>query len=284
MIRKRIYILVSLSFFCTLSLADKLSSLPGGLLFPAFSTAGLVNSAALSLDWRQEAKVLYSPPISQDDSHAYLVGLGYSNTRLGLNVGFSGSYQDNSTYNSIFSGISYRVKRLALGASFRKTNIVSDAPVETDVSGILTLGSDTRLGVVAYQLRNETQIAFGIGLGRVGKKTLALDILFPAKPRGTGIFDQYAANLSLTRCYESFAYSLGLKYSRQQDGFSNENKVTGSVGTTFTLSKSVNMTGLYHSNPHTVTVGFVWLWTPPANDYIQSFKEENRKTIWGKSR
>jgi len=94
--------------------------------------------------------------------------------------------------------------------------------------------------------------------------------LFPAKPKGKGIVDQYAASVTLTTYEENFAYSLGVKFSRQQDGFSNENQLTGIAGTTFPISKSVNVTGMYHSNPNTVTVGFVWLWTPPTDQIIQN--------------
>jgi hypothetical protein len=281
---KRKHILLLMVFFCRLATADKLSSLPGGLLFPAFSSAGLVNAAALSLDWRQEAKVLYSPPLSQDDSHSYLVSAAYSNRMLGINLGFSGSYQDGSVYDSVFSGLSLRISRLSVGVSFRKAIIESTSPVETDVSSILTLSPTFRVGAIAYHLGDESQIGAGVGLGRLGKQTLSADILFPAKPKGKGIIDQYAANLTLTTYQESFAYSLGMKFSRQQDGFSNDNQIAGIAGTTFPISKSVNFTGLYRSNPHTVTVGFVWLWTPPADKYIQTSKEENWNTIWNKSR
>lgn len=267
-----------------MGMTDKLSSLPGGLLYPAFSSAGLVNAAGLSLDWRQEAKVLYSPPLSQDEPHSVLVSAAYSNRVFGINLGFSGSYQDSSVYDSVFSGVSLRLSRLSVGASFRKVGVESSSPMETDLSSVFILSPTLRVGAVAYQLGEGSQIGAGIGLGRPGKRTLSADVLFPAKPKGKSIVDQYAANLTLTTYQENFAYTVGMKFSRQQDGFSNENQLTGTAGTTFAISKSVNVTGLYHSNPHTVTVGIVWLWTPPADQYIQTSKAENWNTIWNKSR
>ena len=38
-------------------------TLPGGLMFPAFSSSGLVNASALAMDWRAEVKALYAPPM-----------------------------------------------------------------------------------------------------------------------------------------------------------------------------------------------------------------------------
>lgn len=284
MVHKKFILFLMANIFCHLSSANSLSSLPGGLLFPAFSSAGLVNAAAMSFDWRQEAKVLYSPPLSQEDSHGVLTAVGYSNHFVGLNFGFSGSYQDSSVYDSVFSGLSFRLSRLSLGTAFRKTLVQSDSPIEKDLSAVLKLSPTLRLGVVGYNLGTESQLGLGIGIGRLGKQTLSADILFPGSPRGKGIFDQYAANLSLTTYLENVGYSAGIKYSRQQDGFSNESLFSANVGTTVSISKSVNLTGFYHSNPHTVTVGFVWLWTPPAKEYIDAYKEENWNTIWGKSR
>ncbi|MFM8269869.1 MAG: hypothetical protein ACKN9V_06735 [Pseudomonadota bacterium] len=282
--RRKIHILFLTILICRITSAAKLSSLPGGLLFPAFSNASLVNSAAMSLDWRQEAKVLYSPSLNQDQPHGYLVGLGYSNAILGMNLGYLGSYQDSSTYDSIFSGISFRMSRLSIGTSFRKVQLESGNPIQTDVSAVLILSPITRMGAVVYQLGDEPQIGAGIGFGRLGKQTLSADVLFPAKPKGKGMVDQYAANLSFTDNRESFAYSLGMRFSRQQDGFSNESQISGNVGAAFPISKSVNVTSLYHSNPHTITFGFVWLWTPPAEQYIQMYKSENLNTIWNTKR
>lgn len=269
---KSLYILLIASLASRFSLADRLASLPGGMLFPAFSSASLVNSASISLDWRREAKVLYSPPLNGDEPHAYLSGVGFSNKTIGLNLGYFGSYQNNSSVDSAFSGLSYRFGRLALGVSLRKPQIKNDSPAETDLSAILALNPTTRIGVVAYRLGEEPQISAGIGFGRAGKRTLAIDLLFPAKPRGKGMADQYAASVAFTDSHEFFAYSLGMKFSRQQDGFLNENQVSGSVGTTFSISKSLNLMSLYQSNPHTITVGFVWLWTPSARENIRTYE------------
>lgn len=262
------------------SFGARVLTLPGGLMFPAFSTSGLVNASALAMDWRAELKALYAPPLDETYPHAYSGSIGYSTGMIGLNAGYLGSLQENTAFNSAFLAGAFRFKRLALGASLRKPEFRNEDPITTDLSASFALSYRIRVGASLYNIGNEPQLGLGIGLGRPQQLTLAADLLFPVDPQGDGISDQYAIGISMTRTFENVAYSAGLKFNRQQDGFVNESTFEGNLGLAFVLNRHMNFTTLYHSNPHTITFGLAWVWTPPAEKYIREFQGQNRKTIW----
>lgn len=273
-------LLVALITCCHWAAAERPATLPGGLVFPTFSMASLVNSASMAFDWRTEFRTLYSPPLSDQDPHSYLGSLSYSNGRAALNMGYTGSYQEGTAFNSLFGGGAFRLGRIALGASIRKTELASDVPLQLDFSGILRINSRIRLGASAYNVNGEQQLGLGIGLGKPLDLTLEGDILFPMKPQGNGMSDQYSLNAVLTSYLDRLAYSLGVRYNRQQDGFNNEGQIIASIGLNYRLTRSLNLTSQYQSNPQSIGIGLVWVWTPPADQYIKVFQQKNKKTIW----
>jgi len=274
-----------LIFICFVALqgwGDRLASLPGGLLFPVFSTSGLVNSAALVMDWRTEARILYSPPTTTDGPQTYLSSLGHSNGRLGFNLAVQGSHQENSSGFGGFVAGAFRVSKLALGFAARNIDLKNSLLWKTDLSAIYTVTHQTRIGATLFGLDGDKQLGIGLGFGIPQKQTLELDLLAPLNPKGKNITDQYSASLSVTSFFEKMGFSGGIRFDKQQDGFSNPESVKGFVASTVSISRSLNFTTLYQSNPTTFTFGLAWVWSPPAKNRIQYFKEQNRKVIWNR--
>ena len=276
--------LLFMSFLSLTGWGDRLASLPGGLLFPVFSSAGLVNSAALVMDWRTEARVLYSPATNPDTPQSYLSSLGHSNGRLGFNIGYQGSYQENIALSGGFLAGAFRLSRLAIGFSARNTDLKNASLWKTDLSAIYALTYKIRLGASLFGLDEDQQLGFGLGFGTPQKQTFEIDFLAPVNPQGRGLTDQYSASVALTSFFEKVGFSGGLRFDKQQDGFSNPDRLSGFLGSTVSVSRSLNITTLYQTNPATFTFGLAWVWAPPARNQIQYFKEQNRKIIWNRGR
>lgn len=279
-LKKRILILIS--FFSLPGLGERLASIPGGLLFPVFSSSGLVNSAALVMDWRTEARLMYSPPNHSESPHAYLSSLGHSNGRLGINLGYQGSWQENSTISGGFAAGAFRFSRLALGFSARNSNLQNSTLWKTDLSAIYAFAHNIRIGATFFGLGTDQQLGMGLGFGIPQKRTLEFDLLMPINPKGKSISDQYSASLSVSSFFEKMGISSGIRFDRQQDGFSNPQSFSGFLATTVSLGRALNFTTLYQTNPQSFTFGLAWVWSPPAKDRIEYFKEQNRKMIWNR--
>lgn len=254
-------------------------SLPGGLCFPAFSSSALVNSAALAQDWRTEGKAIYSPPLSDQSSHAYSTLLGYSNGIVGLNVGYLGSYQSDIAFHGGFVGGAFKVKKLSFGYTARKLDLEATS-LSHDASIVWSPNYYTRFSSSLYGLNEETQLAIGFGFGKPQKQTLGIDILFPIKPMGDGMRDQYSITLTLGKYFEKWGYSAGVNFSRQQDGFENPNLFSGQLNVTKVLKKNLGGILQMRSQPQAIMVGLVWMSIPTSSQYIKRFKDTNRKTIW----
>lgn len=255
------------------------ASLPAGFVFPTFSNAGLVNPAAMALDWRTEIALRYSPPLSSDSSQNYLGSLGFSNARWAFNLGYTGSYQDKTALHGAFGSASIHLWQLALGVSARKPEVNSSDPIEADVSADLKLNRKLRVAGSVYNLAGEKRIALGAGIGFPQKATLAADVLFPLNSRGKSITDQWAATVSGSRYFESFGFSMGIKYSRQEDGFNNEGQISGYGAWAQRLGRSLNLTLQYQACPHAMTAGLVWLFSPSPNEYIRVLIDKDDSKI-----
>jgi len=266
------------------SWADKVASLPGGLVFPAFSSSALVDAAALALDWRGEGKVLYSPPAQQDPAHAYLSSFAFSNGFAGFNVGYQGSYQEGSAFSGAFAGLGLRLGKLALGCSARNVDLKSSEKWKRDFSAIYRFNSQLRLGASLFDAGENPQWGLGIGLGRPQKRTLALDVLIPSGVQPNSFGNQYSASITATTFFEKVGLAAGIRYDRFEDGFLTPEKMSAFAATSVVIKQSLNLTAQYESNPSSVTVGLVWVWSPPAKNLIDYFKVENKKTIWDRQR
>ncbi|NDC24613.1 MAG: hypothetical protein EBZ49_10880 [Proteobacteria bacterium] len=198
----------------------------------------------------------------------------YSNGRLGLNLGYTGSYQSGTAFNSAFGGAAFRLGRLAVGSAFRKLELASGDPLQVDVSGVFRVNRRIRLGASIYNLGEEQQVGLGVGFEKPLELTFQADILFPMNPKGNSLSDQYSANAVITSYYKRFAYSAGVRYNRQQDGFNNSNQLVANLGLNYRLTHYLNLSAQYQSNPQSLGIGIVWGWTPPADQYTKIFQEQ----------
>jgi len=256
------------------------ASLPAGFLFPNFSTAGLVNPAAMALDWRTEIALRYSPPLNANSSQNYLGSLGYSNDVWAFNAGYTGSYQNKAALHGAFGSASIHLWKLAFGIAARKPEVNSADPIEADLSAVLKLTRKLRLGGSLYNLAGEKQVALGAGIGFPQKWTFAADVLFPFKPKGKSLADQWAATVAGSKYFETFGYSLGLKYSRQQDGFNNEGNISAYGAWAQRLGRSLNLNLQYQTRPHAVTVGLTWLFAPSSGEYIRVILDKDNDQLF----
>lgn len=254
-------------------------SLPGGLSFPSFSSSGLVNAAALTQDWRQESKLVYSPPIHEESAHAYSSLYAFSNGVIGFNLGYLGSYQSDVAFHSGFLGASFKIANMSFGYTARKRDFTGD-PIRHDISLLWAPTYFSRFSVSAYDLNGESQLAVGLGIGKPQRSTLGVDVFLPFNPKGNSMSDQYSVNLSLGKYFERWGYSVGLNFSRQQDGFQNPDQFNGQLSMTRLLRRKLGGIIQLRTQPQAVIFSLVWLDLPSSSEYISKFKGINRKTIW----
>lgn len=268
----------SLAFvFVTTSFAKDSSpaTLPGGSLFPMLTMASLNNPAAITSTWRTELQGQYSPPQSDIDPKAYAVAFTHSNGIMGINLGYTGSYQEGEAISGAYGGVSARLAMLGFGASLAKSDFTAIGDPRLNLGLMFYLGSYMRFGLVGHDWNGNRQIGLSAGIGALGKLSICGDLLVPISESGVISNKEFSISTGITLHRNAFGFALGGRYNEVDIGSSIEKNSSANGAISLHLGKSWSISLLYKTNPQTFTLALTTVNAPTSNELINRIKSKN---------
>ncbi len=152
---------------------------PTGIIFPSFLTANGINPASLGKQKGRAIELLYSPPPSGSNSHAYVASFATSQKKLGLGLSYWGSHNRGSLSHGAVVGSGFSFDSVAVGLGLRDPSIAGNYDPSVDFGLIGEIGNGTFLGGVLYGLDSTPVLDLGIGYQAGKKYHLEANIVFP---------------------------------------------------------------------------------------------------------
>ena len=148
---------------------SSLQFLPAGIVFPEYTHAIAVDSAAMSTQAGSALQLEYGPATSGSSETTYNGSYTYTNRNWGLGVGYNG-WQDSSSGNTLTDtlvvGGSVKVPStsVSLGLSMASSFLNSSFSPTFDASAQIEIGSGTQIALIFYDLPDNLSTV-GLGMG-----------------------------------------------------------------------------------------------------------------------
>lgn len=226
--------LLALSLGALPANADKsVSLLPGGIVYPEYNSAAVLNPGTLNKDDARLTRILLEPNIFGSSTQAAGLDSTFTKPNWGVSAGYAAARTvytglPASAWNhSVHGGIGFALQALGIGLGYTH-NLTSS----TSGSGILDLGlaytmGKARLALVVEGLSSTPSTSLGIGVQEKDTYAIEFNLGLPSFTAGfTAPGSTYNALLAMSLYLKPFGVGYTTNYSYAIAGG------TGTVGTT----------------------------------------------------
>lgn len=245
---QRVTALLLLIGSSTSASADLIRLLPGGIVFPELSSAGVYNPGALPRDEAHLIRLMAAPNMFGSSTQGEAIDWTYAREKWGLNAGYALSRTVSGAVGSGMShsahvGMGYRFGGLGLGVGyiFDPTTVFSSSTdttaTATGMSGQLNLGllypiDRTRIGIVLRDLGTSPSVTLGMGVIN-DNFTVEGNLALPSFSSGlTSDGSTYVLSLASTLYLTSFGIGYTTTYAYTK-GVGSTGSAFAGTGTSF---------------------------------------------------